>query len=59
MAGARRGNEEAEAISALQTATRTAENYLHQCGNKVISPDNEDEFAVEVLYNLCAAARAS
>lgn len=57
-AGARRGNEEAEAISALQTATRTAENYLHQCGNKVISPDNEDEFAVEVLYNLLCRSQS-
>ena len=58
-AGARRGNEEAEAISALQTATRTAENYLHQCGNKVISPDNEDEFAVEVLYNLLCRSQSA
>jgi predicted double-glycine peptidase len=30
---ARSSNEEAEAISSLQTAARTAANYLKQCGN--------------------------
>ena len=49
---ARRGDEEAEAISQLQGAVRTASNYLRQCGNEVIIPDNEDEFTVDVLYNL-------
>ena len=49
---ARRGDEEAEAISQLQGAVRTASNYLRQCGNEVIIPDNEDEFTVGVLYNL-------
>ena len=49
---ARCGNEEAEAISQLQGAVRTAANYLRQCGNEVIIPDNEDEFTVDVLYNL-------
>ena len=49
---ARRGDEEAEAISQLQGAVRTASNYLRQCGNEVIVPDNEDEFTVDVLYNL-------
>ena len=49
---ARRGDEEAEAISQLQGAVRTASNYLRQCGNEVVIPDNEDEFTVEVLYNL-------
>ena len=49
---ARRGNEEAEAISQLQGAVRTASNYLRQCGNEVVIPDNEDEFTVEVLYSL-------
>ena len=50
--GARRGNEEAEAIASLQTAARTAVNYLKQCGNEVLLPDNEDEFLAEVLYSV-------
>jgi conjugal transfer ATP-binding protein TraC len=50
--GRRSGNEEAEAISSLQTAARTAANYLKQCGNEVITPENEDEFSVEALYQL-------
>lgn len=50
--GRKSGNEEVEAISSLQTAARTAVNYLKQCGNEVIVPENEDEFAVESLYHL-------
>lgn len=50
--GRRVKDEESEAIASLQTATRTAVNYLKQCGNDVIVPDNEDEFTVDVLYNL-------
>jgi len=48
----RRGNEESEVILSLQTAARTAANYLRQCGNEVIIPDNEDEFTTDILYNL-------
>lgn len=48
----RRGNEEADAIASLQIAARTAANYLKQCGNEVIIPENEDEFTVDVLYNI-------
>ena len=48
----RRGNEEADAIASLQIAERTAANYLKQCGNEVIVPENEDEFTVDVLYNI-------
>ena len=47
-----RRSEESDAITAIQTAVHTVSNYLRQCGNKVILPDNEDEFAVDVLYNL-------
>ena len=47
-----RKDEESDAITSLQTAVHTASNYLRQCGNKVIAPDNEDEFTVDVLYNL-------
>ena len=50
--GARRGNEEAQAISFLHTAARTAQNFLKQCGNDVLIPDNEDEFLAEVLYSV-------
>lgn len=48
----KRSEEEGEAIGTLQSAVRTAANYLRQCGNEVIIPSNEDEFAVDVLYNL-------
>ena len=48
----RGGNEESDAISALATAVRTAKTYLQQCGNELMVPDNEDEMATEVLYNL-------
>ena len=47
-----RKHEEEEAITSLQTAVQTAANYLRQCGNKVIVPDNEDEFISDILYNL-------
>ena len=50
--GARRGHEEEEAIASLQTAARTAANYLRQCGNTVIMPENEDEATCEILYNI-------
>lgn len=47
-----RGNEEADAISFLTTAVRTAKTYLQQCGNELMIPDNEDEMATEVFYNI-------
>ncbi len=50
--GNRRNSEESEAIASLQTTARTAANYLRQCGNEVMVPENEDEFTVDVLYNL-------
>ena len=50
--GTRRGHEEEEAIASLQTAARTASNYLRQCGNTVIVPENEDEAASEIPYNI-------
>lgn len=48
----KRSDEEGEAINALQSAVHTATNYLRQCGNEVIVPENWDEFTVDVLYNL-------
>ena len=52
--GRRSSNEEADAIASLQTAARTAANYLKQCGNEVLTPENEDEFTVDVLYTMTA-----
>ena len=48
----RRSDEEGEAVASLQSAVHTAVNYLRQCGNEVLIPENEDEFTVDVLYNL-------
>lgn len=50
--GRRGGDEEADAVSSLQIAARTAVNYLKQCGNEVLMPENEDEFTVSVLYDI-------
>ncbi len=50
--GRRGGSEEADAISSLQIAARTAASYLKQCGNDVLTPENEDEFTTEVLYSI-------
>ena len=50
--GTRRGNEEQEAVSQLQTAARSAANYLRQCGNSVISHEDEDEAVAEILYHV-------
>jgi len=49
---ANRSNEENDAISALATAVRTARTYLQQCGNEILTPDNEDEMATEVFYSI-------
>ena len=48
----RRSEQEDEAIQSLQSAVHTASNYLRQCGNEVVAHENEDEFTVDVLYNL-------
>lgn len=50
--GTRRGHEEEEAVASLQTAARTAANYLRQCGNTVLMPEDEDLAASEILYNI-------
>jgi len=51
---ARRGGDEMEAVSALQTAVNTAKTFLLQCGNEVIEHGDaeEDEFAADVLYSI-------
>jgi hypothetical protein len=51
-AGTGRKGIESEAISVLTTAARTAKNYLKQCGNDVITPEDDNELATDVLYNL-------
>ncbi len=53
------GDEEADAVSTLQVAARTAVNYLKQCGNEVLMPENEDEFTVDVLYNILCRQESS
>lgn len=57
--GRRGSNEEADAIASLQTTARTAANYLKQCGNEVLTPENEDEFTVDVLYNILCRQESS
>lgn len=50
--GTKRGHEEEEAVSSLQTVTRTAANYLRQCGNGVILPEDEDSATAETLFHI-------
>lgn len=51
--GTKRGHEEEEAIASLQTAARTAANYLRQCGNTVVlDHEDESEAAAEILYHI-------
>lgn len=47
-----RNNEEAAAHSALLTAVQTAKTYLQQCGNELLVPEDENELAADVFYNL-------
>ncbi len=57
--GRRGANEEADAIASLEIAARTAVSYLKQCGNEVVIPENEDEFTVDVLYNILCRQTSS
>ncbi len=59
MPGTRRSQEADEAVAALQTAARTAANYLRQCGNEVLLPEDADTAAAEILYSvLCRRSSA-
>lgn len=49
---ANRGDDERNAISALNTAVRTASTYLQQCGNEIVPVENENEMVWEVFYHL-------
>ena len=57
--GAKKDREEADAISSLQTAARTAANYLRQCGNSVVQHENEDEAAAEMLYTFLCRSKST
>lgn len=48
----RRSEDENEAVAFLQTSARTATNYLRQCGNEVLTWEDENEASTDVLYNL-------
>jgi len=51
--GTKRGHEEEDAVASLQTAARTAANYLRQCGNTVVlDHEDESEAAAEILYHI-------
>lgn len=48
----KRADEESEAVTALEGAVHTAANYLRQCGNELVIPEQEDEHTIGILYNL-------
>ena len=50
---------ESDAISQLATITRNVSTYLKQCGNEVYEPDNEDEFLIDVFYNIINRKKSS
>lgn len=50
--GTKRGHEEEDAIASLQTVARTAANYLRQCGNTVLTFEDEDEATTEILFHI-------
>jgi len=43
---------EADAIANLNTIATTARTYLAQCGNEIVEHNDDDEFAIEILYQL-------
>ena len=43
---------EADAIANLNTIANTARTYLAQCGNELVEHDDDDEFAIEALYQM-------
>lgn len=49
--GGRRGDE-TDAIAELNSVVQTATVFLRQCGNEVIQYENDNDFTVDVLYNL-------
>jgi len=49
--GGRRGDEK-DAIAELNSVVQTATVFLRQCGNEAIQYENDNDFTVDVLYNL-------
>ncbi len=49
--GGRRGDEK-DAIAELNSAVQTATVFLRQCGNEVIQYENDNDFTIDVLYNI-------
>ena len=49
--GGRRGDEK-DAIAELNSVVQTATVFLRQCGNEVIQYENDNDFTVDVLYNI-------
>ena len=49
-AGSQRTNNYEEIYQILQSSAQTLKSYLHQCGNNVKVPQDEDVFLGEVLY---------
>ena len=43
---------ETDAIVNLNTIAATARTYLAQCGNEVVEHNDDDEFAIEALYQM-------
>ena len=43
---------EADAIANLNTIATTARTYLAQCGNEIVEHNDDDEFVIEVLYQM-------
>ena len=41
-----------EVYSVLKTTERSIRNYLFQCGNEVIEPDDDNEFLTDIVYNI-------
>ena len=43
---------EADAIANLNTIVATARSYLSQCGNEIVEHNDDDDFTIEVLYQM-------
>lgn len=45
-------NSEYDIVTYLRRARGTAERYLRNCGNEIVHPENEFDFALEVINNI-------
>lgn len=55
----KQSDEESEAITALEGAVHTAANYLRQCGNELIIPEQQNEHTIGILYSLLCRNESS